>query len=104
MGRPAAALLVASLSCLKLLVNKLELPAVEVGRLPARSSQQLTYACSSQQPTCVPWSPHRTAGVYIATMMATVQTLQEKGHPYSEICNEVGVFGGMGVDRGCWKE
>lgn len=29
------------------------------------------------------------AGVYIATMMATVQTLQEKGHPYSEICNEV---------------
>ena len=30
------------------------------------------------------------AGVYIATMMATVQTLQEKGHPYSEICNEVG--------------
>lgn len=30
-----------------------------------------------------------TAGVYIAVMMATVQTLQEKGHPYSEICNEV---------------
>ncbi|GAB4814450.1 hypothetical protein N2152v2_001496 [Parachlorella kessleri] len=29
-----------------------------------------------------------TAGVYIAVMMATVQTLQEKGHPYSEICNE----------------
>lgn len=29
-----------------------------------------------------------TAGVYIATMMATVQVLREKGHPYSEICNE----------------
>jgi ketol-acid reductoisomerase len=29
-----------------------------------------------------------TAGVYIATMMATVETLREKGHPWSEICNE----------------
>lgn len=29
-----------------------------------------------------------SAGVYIATMMATVKTLQEKGHPWSEICNE----------------
>lgn len=29
-----------------------------------------------------------TAGVYVATMMATVQTLREAGHPYSEICNE----------------
>lgn len=28
------------------------------------------------------------SGVYIATMMATVKTLQEKGHPWSEICNE----------------
>ncbi|KAI3428455.1 hypothetical protein D9Q98_007282 [Chlorella vulgaris] len=35
----------------------------------------------------IPINPF-TAGVYIATMMATVQTLQEKGHPYSEICNE----------------
>ena len=33
-------------------------------------------------------------------MMATVQTLQEKGHPYSEICNEVG--GGLrGWVGGC---
>jgi hypothetical protein len=51
-------------------------------------------------PTALPCPPPAplscTAGVYIATMMATVQTLQEKGHPYSEICNEVG--GGL---RGC---
>ena len=39
-------------------------------------------------------------GVYIATMMATVQTLQEKGHPYSEICNEVGAARALAVD-GC---
>ncbi|KFM23718.1 Ketol-acid reductoisomerase, chloroplastic [Auxenochlorella protothecoides] len=35
----------------------------------------------------VPLNPF-TAGVYIATMMATVQTLQDAGHPFSEICNE----------------
>jgi len=29
-----------------------------------------------------------TAGVYCAAMMATVQTLQDKGHAWSEICNE----------------
>ncbi len=29
-----------------------------------------------------------TAGVYIATMMAQVDLLREKGHPYSEIANE----------------
>jgi ketol-acid reductoisomerase len=29
-----------------------------------------------------------TAGVYIATMMAQVDLLTEKGHPYSEIANE----------------
>jgi ketol-acid reductoisomerase len=29
-----------------------------------------------------------TAGVYIATMMAQVDTLLDKGHPYSEIANE----------------
>lgn len=35
----------------------------------------------------VPLNPF-TAGVYIATMMATIQTLEDGGHPYSEICNE----------------
>ncbi|KAK9815370.1 hypothetical protein WJX72_002388 [[Myrmecia] bisecta] len=35
----------------------------------------------------IPLNPF-TAGVYVATMMATVQVLREKGHPYSEICNE----------------
>lgn len=35
----------------------------------------------------IPINPF-TAGVYIAVMMATVQTLAEKGHPFSEICNE----------------
>ena len=29
-----------------------------------------------------------TAGVYVATMMATVDVLASHGHPYSEICNE----------------
>jgi ketol-acid reductoisomerase len=29
-----------------------------------------------------------TAGVYIATMMAQIDVLKEKGHPYSEIANE----------------
>jgi len=29
-----------------------------------------------------------TAGIYIATMMAQVDLLREKGHPYSEIANE----------------
>jgi ketol-acid reductoisomerase len=29
-----------------------------------------------------------TAGLYIATMMAQVDLLKEKGHPYSEIANE----------------
>jgi ketol-acid reductoisomerase len=35
----------------------------------------------------IPMDPF-TAGVYVATMMATVETLKEKGHPWSEICNE----------------
>lgn len=35
----------------------------------------------------IPLDPF-TAGVYVATMMATVETLRENGHPYSEICNE----------------
>lgn len=35
----------------------------------------------------IPLNPF-TAGVYIATMMATVEILREHGHPYSEICNE----------------
>jgi len=35
----------------------------------------------------IPLNPF-TAGVYVATMMATVIVLREKGHPYSEICNE----------------
>ena len=35
----------------------------------------------------IPINPF-TAGVYVATMMATLQTLREKGHQWSEICNE----------------
>jgi hypothetical protein len=35
----------------------------------------------------IPLNPF-TAGVYVATMMATVEILREHGHPYSEICNE----------------
>jgi ketol-acid reductoisomerase len=35
----------------------------------------------------IPLNPF-TAGVYIATMMAQIDELDEKGHPYSEIANE----------------
>ena len=35
----------------------------------------------------IPINPF-TAGVYVANMMATLQTLREKGHQWSEICNE----------------
>jgi ketol-acid reductoisomerase len=35
----------------------------------------------------IPLSPF-TAGVYVATMMAQIDILMEKGHPYSEIANE----------------
>ena len=35
----------------------------------------------------IPLNPF-TAGVYVATMMATVQVLREKGHPWSVICYE----------------
>jgi ketol-acid reductoisomerase len=35
----------------------------------------------------IPLNPF-TAGVYIANMMATLTCLKEKGHCYSEICNE----------------
>lgn len=40
-----------------------------------------------RQPDKTPINPI-TAGVYIATMMAQVDLLKEKGHPYSEIANE----------------
>jgi ketol-acid reductoisomerase len=42
---------------------------------------------ASRDEKAIPLNPF-TAGVYVATMMATVKTLQEKGHPWSEICNE----------------
>ncbi len=42
---------------------------------------------AQRQPDKTPINPI-TAGVYIATMMAQVDLLKEKGHPYSEIANE----------------
>lgn len=42
---------------------------------------------AQRQPDQIPIDPV-TAGVYIATMMAQVDLLKEKGHPYSEIANE----------------
>jgi ketol-acid reductoisomerase len=42
---------------------------------------------ANRQPDRIPINPV-TAGVYIATMMAQVDLLKEKGHPYSEIANE----------------
>ncbi|HMN27929.1 MAG TPA: hypothetical protein PKE45_07215, partial [Caldilineaceae bacterium] len=42
---------------------------------------------ANRQANQIPINPV-TAGVYIATMMAQVDLLKEKGHPYSEIANE----------------
>jgi ketol-acid reductoisomerase len=42
---------------------------------------------ANREPEKIPINPI-TAGVYIATMMAQVDLLKEKGHPYSEIANE----------------
>ena len=42
---------------------------------------------AKRDPDNIPIHPV-TAGVYIATMMAQIDLLREKGHPYSEIANE----------------
>jgi ketol-acid reductoisomerase len=42
---------------------------------------------AKRDPNKIPLNPV-TAGIYIATMMAQVDLLKEKGHPYSEIANE----------------
>jgi ketol-acid reductoisomerase len=42
---------------------------------------------AGRDPEKIPLNPV-TAGVYIATMMAQVDLLEEMGHPYSEIANE----------------
>lgn len=42
---------------------------------------------ANRDPDNIPIHPV-TAGVYIATMMAQIDLLQEEGHPYSEIANE----------------
>lgn len=42
---------------------------------------------AKRDPAKIPIHPV-TAGVYIATMMAQIDLLREKGHPYSEIANE----------------
>jgi len=42
---------------------------------------------ANRDPENIPINPI-TAGVYIATMMAQIDLLKEKGHPYSEIANE----------------
>lgn len=42
---------------------------------------------ANRNPDNIPVNP-TTAGVYIATMMAQIDLLKEKGHPYSEIANE----------------
>ncbi len=42
---------------------------------------------AARREDAIPLHPF-TAGVYVATMMATVDVLASHGHPYSEICNE----------------
>ena len=71
----------------------------ELTWLPGRQGQKLSANCGSvwqevgqkvrakRVEKDIPLNPF-TAGVYIATMMATVEILREHGHPYSEICNE----------------
>ena len=53
----------------------------------SRIPQVGTTVRSKRDESKIPLNPF-TAGVYVATMMATVEVLREKGHPYSEICNE----------------
>lgn len=42
---------------------------------------------ANRDDAAIPLNPF-TAGVYVANMMATIEVLRQKGHPYSEICNE----------------
>lgn len=42
---------------------------------------------ANRREDAIPLNPF-TAGVYVATMMATVEVLRSHGHPFSEICNE----------------
>ena len=52
-----------------------------------RHTQVGTKVRAARDESKIPLNPF-TAGVYVATMMATVQVLADKGHPWSEICNE----------------
>ena len=77
--------------------------------MSARQGNALSYACptawcpalstaclaqevgtrvrANRREDAIPLHPF-TAGVYVATMMATVEVLRSHDHPFSEICNE----------------
>ena len=54
---------------------------------PMRAQEVGTRVRAQRVEEDIPLHPF-TAGVYVATMMATVDVLASHGHPYSEICNE----------------
>jgi len=59
-----------------------------MGTIDATEMWQTGIAVRAERdPENIPIHPV-TAGVYVATMMAQVDLLKEKGHPYSEIANE----------------
>jgi len=58
-----------------------------MGKIDGTEMWQVGVEVRAKRPPETPIDPV-TAGVYIATMMAQVDLLKEKGHPYSEIANE----------------
>jgi len=58
-----------------------------MGKIDGTEMWQVGVEVRANRPPETPIDPV-TAGVYIATMMAQVDLLKEKGHPYSEIANE----------------
>lgn len=74
---------------------RLRLVFASAARAPGAAAERLTVSAqevgakvrAKRVESETPLNPF-TAGVYVATMMATVEVLRDHGHPYSEICNE----------------
>ena len=58
-----------------------------MGKIDGTQMWQIGIDVRANRQTEIPVHPV-TAGIYIATIMAQVDLLKEKGHPYSEIANE----------------
>ncbi|HZU75166.1 MAG TPA: ketol-acid reductoisomerase [Dehalococcoidia bacterium] len=59
-----------------------------MGKIDGTEMWQVGEKVRARRDTFTPPIHPVTAGIYIATMMAQVDLLKEKGHPYSEIANE----------------